>query len=340
MKLQITISSFLAIFAWSAQADSCSSVIPGAQMGPAPSFKEWPWSNACYIVWEGGYINGKNARFTYEPKCQQLPGYLHFEGDFGSNRNICVFEEKKASINPVEAVPKINHSEDEGMKNSSANKIIPKLLKDVEYENQIQNAWAKEIFSYNYQASSRFAEIYSSLIDEKGKLSESHLLDLMFELKPSQQEIYSEARAKNTSRYGCLIGLQSLLEHSGETGLINIAYKYLEEYKNECEEFNYFGLNSVYRNLYWRFTDISTRIKSRTDILIKPEFIGVMSAANCRGMGGTPDSTISSPKDTDPPRGCTRNYFNDRRASQFRPRGPGLCPNGGPASTSGVCPAN
>ncbi|GJE57379.1 DUF4189 domain-containing protein [Methylobacterium thuringiense] len=83
---------FLMLTVLSAKADSCSSAVPGARVGPNPESINWTYGDACYISWPGGYIDGKNARFALEPKCQQIPGFLEFIGDQGSNVNTCIFK--------------------------------------------------------------------------------------------------------------------------------------------------------------------------------------------------------------------------------------------------------
>ena len=72
----------------SALAADCSDVYPGAQETPSPDWPQNPYPGACYIDFPGG---GGPTRSRYEQLCQDLPGYLHFEGDFGSNKNTCVF---------------------------------------------------------------------------------------------------------------------------------------------------------------------------------------------------------------------------------------------------------
>lgn len=60
-------------------------------MGPSPNFDSWPYGTACYVTWPGGYIDGMNAREHYEKECDRIPGHIHFEGDYGSNHNTCIF---------------------------------------------------------------------------------------------------------------------------------------------------------------------------------------------------------------------------------------------------------
>lgn len=95
-----------------ARAASCSSVIAGAETGPAPTFTSWPYGDACYITWPGGYIDGMNARTHYEKVCDGIPGRLFFSGDYGSNVNTCVFsapaggERRDAASEPKDSEPK------------------------------------------------------------------------------------------------------------------------------------------------------------------------------------------------------------------------------------------
>lgn len=117
------------------KADSCSSVVAGAQMGPSPTFNGWPWKNACYISWPGGYIDGLNARFHYEPKCKQVPGFLHFEGDRGSNRNTCIFSA------PSTASPPSN--DDEALRKSVQRLRQSEADIDADYRNKVRDFLAK-----------------------------------------------------------------------------------------------------------------------------------------------------------------------------------------------------
>jgi hypothetical protein len=73
----------------SAWAADCSDVYPGAQETRFADWRQNPYPGACYVVFPGG---GGQTRIRYEQQCHDLPGYLYFEGDSGSNKNTCVFK--------------------------------------------------------------------------------------------------------------------------------------------------------------------------------------------------------------------------------------------------------
>lgn len=85
------------ITATAAIAESCSDVTSGGRKGPSPNWNNWPFgSDVCYVDWPGGH---RAERERYESQCKSLSGaeFIQFSGDFGSNRNTCIYRPLNSS---------------------------------------------------------------------------------------------------------------------------------------------------------------------------------------------------------------------------------------------------
>jgi hypothetical protein len=78
----------LLIFANDARADECSDTYAGARHGPDPDWISNPYGDVCYVVFPGG---GGATRDHYQEICENIPNFVYFKGDFGSNKNTCIF---------------------------------------------------------------------------------------------------------------------------------------------------------------------------------------------------------------------------------------------------------
>ena len=86
-----------------ASAYDCGAAYPGALPTPSPNWMSNPYGEACYYDFPGG---GGNTRDMYESKCKALEGYVDFKGDFGSNRNTCIFRPANDPVPiPDEPIP-------------------------------------------------------------------------------------------------------------------------------------------------------------------------------------------------------------------------------------------
>ncbi len=69
-------------------AASCSEIVEGGRLGPPDWASSWPYGDACYIDFPGGYAK---EREFYGSKCRALDGFVHFSPDHGSGKNTCVY---------------------------------------------------------------------------------------------------------------------------------------------------------------------------------------------------------------------------------------------------------
>jgi hypothetical protein len=80
-------------------ARSCGDVTPGARPGPnVPEGKyndayTLPYSDSCFVQWPGSNA-GQPSPEEFERRCHNLSNvrFLEFDGDHGSNFNLCVFQ--------------------------------------------------------------------------------------------------------------------------------------------------------------------------------------------------------------------------------------------------------
>lgn len=116
-----SLSVFCYLFAFAvsssiAQASECSTVISNAFETPSPNWTGNPYPGACYVDFPGGY---QAERTRYERECRQIPGFLDFLGDRGSNRNTCIFRAPERST--------YSSSRGSNQQNSQSPRITPVL---------------------------------------------------------------------------------------------------------------------------------------------------------------------------------------------------------------------
>jgi hypothetical protein len=333
---------------------SCSSVVSGARTGPSPNWDRWPYGDACYIEWPGGH---SAERAEYEQKCRSLSGaeFVTFSGDYGSGRNTCVFK--------LKAVERSGSSVDSSTPNNSPSRSMPKTGVESYSQTKTQRASpdsknVREIRSNLFQADKysnlALLSLYNGNSDNMYKYrqdSDRFLQPARDQFNAKWQEIDAEEGgsqkveelmagiSKVISLNLCTTLLHGALDHLGERGILDVAAGNINEYKSECGDNNTKILVEAFNGAVRRYEDIKIRLKRKDYINIEPAYIGEMSAAECKGRGGVPESSVLKPEETDPMRGCWRHIFIDRRPPKPPYRGVGLCPDGSDVSTTGTCPA-
>lgn len=312
---------------------SCKDVSPDAQPGPHPSYRGWSWPGACYIDWPGG---GGSQRSEYERRCRGIDGFIAFDGDYGSNHNLCIFKPAPASraqTSPSSSEPTPNTPE------SIANRRAEWWQSRLDVMQAANVAAAEAMQRNDFRSATQHNKKYTAAGGELSAAVDRNEFEYIVRhaspgIVRNKNEQWNYIGASNR----CLSVVMFLWEHlSIQAMKQQFIDSEIKGYHIECIDKNHLGLNPLFHRLSALAQNSNARGQS-TDVA-KPssQSLGVMSGENCRRLGGVPASTITSAKDPDPQRECTMR--GERRQPAAAKKPPGICPDGTPVSPTGTCPA-